>query len=104
MLVHPALLLARLRHVALANEDFEAYAAADAEMVEHCSRLGALARGVLSIEDRAALDELLALEQASSRMLNGMTSVVSGRLALLAARSRTNAAYLRAERSSVIPL
>lgn len=73
-------------------------------MAEHCSRLMALAPGSLSTEEGAALNELLALELASSRTLAVLSNDVAARLALLAAKSRTNTAYLRAERSSVNPL
>lgn len=104
MLTDAALILARIRLVALTGEDFEAFVAAEAEMTEQSRRLAVLAPQQLSAEDRAALNELLSLELASSALLTSMTSDSSQRLAKLAAKRRTNEAYLRSERSSVNPL
>ncbi|MEO8538878.1 MAG: hypothetical protein ABI577_03995 [bacterium] len=96
-----ALELARARHNAIREEDLERYAASEDELIKHCAVLGMVDPLRQSLEDRAALDELMALETASLRIVERMSVDVSGRLAELAARSRTNSAYLRSERSSV---
>lgn len=93
--------LARNRHIAITGDDFEAYAATDEAMTYACERLLAADPGALAEEDFAALNELIALETASSRALGQMALGVSARLGELAARGRTNSAYLRSERASV---
>ena len=99
--VSEVLELARRRHLAITVEDFDAYAAADEAMTVACEQLLAADPGDLTAGDVAVLNELIALETASSRALGKLTQGVSARLAELAARGRTNSAYLRSERSSV---
>lgn len=93
--------LARNRHIAITSDDFEAYAAADDAMTFASERLLAVDIGDLTAEDFSVLNELIALETASSRTLGDLTLGVSARLGELAAKGRTNSAYLRSERSSV---
>lgn len=90
--------LARRRHTAICAEDFDAYDALGEQLATVC---GALADVAFDGPSLALLDELIALETASVRVVDGMASSVSERLAELSAKARTSAAYARSEWSSV---
>ncbi len=93
-----ALVIARARHLAIREGDFERYESLGESLTSACM---ALESAPPSAAETGVVDELLALETASVRLLEMETAAVSQRLVDLAARSRTASAYQRTERLSV---
>ena len=88
-----ALAVARRRHEAIAAGDFETYADDDAALAEACAAVVALGAGALNATDVPQLDELIALETQSRRLLESMMAEASASLASLRKSRAANGAY-----------
>lgn len=93
-----ALELARERHRAITNADFESYESLGDRLEVACSVLDALPS---SDPERAVFNELAAIETASLRELQSQAADVSERLSELASQARIHRAYGSSERFSV---
>jgi hypothetical protein len=96
-----ALAIARRRHEAIAGGDFEMYAAEDAALGQACATVVTLGAQALGSEDIPQLDELIALETQSRRLLEAMMNEASTSLASLRKSRTANGAYAANERLSV---
>lgn len=93
-----ALTIARARHLAIREGDFERYDSLGESLFSACNALESAPYGA---PEMRAIDELIALETASARLLQDETAQVSQRLVELASRARTMHAYGRSESFSV---
>jgi len=93
-----AITISRKRHQCLLEEDFEAFQAAGHELEATCR---AMELETLGDAYRGQLDELIALETSSMRLLETALGTTSLRMASLGVTGRANRAYQRHEQFSV---
>ena len=96
-----ALAIARERHTAIAEGDLDLYASLDGALAEACASLVSGGATSLTAADIPPLDELIALETQSRRLLETLMSEASERLDSLRKTGRANGAYMRHEHFSV---
>jgi hypothetical protein len=96
-----ALQLARRRHSALVAGDFESYSLDDDALADACAAVVALGADSLGRNDVPRLDELIALETQSRRLLETMMADASASLSALRKSRTAKGAYAAQERVSV---
>jgi hypothetical protein len=96
-----ALEVARRRQQALVAGDFETYSLDDDALAEACAQVVALGADVLSRDDVPRLDELIALETQSRKLLEAMMAEASASLSALRKNRTAKGAYAAQERLSV---
>lgn len=99
--IERALEVARRRHVLIAAGDSDAYAGLDGELNVACDALLGPGAAFLTDADLPLLDELIALETQSLRMVQAMLVETGARMESLGQSRRANGAYARSERFSV---
>jgi|GEM_PF-3654399 len=99
--IEAALALARERHEALQRGDHDAYEATGAAMAEQADALASAGAEALAPGDLASLDELIALETQSLRLVREILTETSAGLETLNRRRRARGAYGAQERLAV---
>lgn len=99
--ISAALDVARARHTAVAAGDYEAYEALEGPIAEACAALANAGPGVLVAGDIPALDELIALETQSRRLLELLMAEATASMDSLRRTRRAAGAYWSQERLSV---
>lgn len=89
--------MARTRYEAIAAGDFEAYAEHDGPLADACAAVVGIGAGQLGPADIPQLDELVALETQSRRLLEAMMADASTSLAALRRHRVANGAYRASE-------
>jgi hypothetical protein len=99
--VEEALAVARKRHAAIASGDVDLFMATDEELGQACKAVLGAGADALSAADIPQLDELIALETQSRRLLEQLMDEASARMGELRQNTRARDAYLRHEQFSV---